>query len=178
MCASGRGRAVSCWGWSFADPPSGGRTGDRVDLPAPARDVDGGASGCACLATGSVVCWRGERHRDAPPVFERVAGLPPCASLSLGGGNACVVDRGGGLWCWGWNDDGQVGDGTFDLRDAPVRVEGLGPVRRVVVGFLSTCALLANGEVACWGDRAGGLGDGTGASAPPDGADVVGLPPP
>jgi hypothetical protein len=33
----------------------------------------------------------------------------------------------GTITCWGWNGDGRLGDGTFELRGTPVDVVGLGP---------------------------------------------------
>ncbi|RKH51501.1 hypothetical protein D7X55_23965 [Corallococcus sp. AB049A] len=30
------------------------------------------------------------------------------------------------VWTWGYNNFGQIGDGTTSLRTAPVQVQGLG----------------------------------------------------
>jgi alpha-tubulin suppressor-like RCC1 family protein len=49
----------------------------------------------------------------APRVFSRVA---------VGGETVCAVETGGALWCWGDNDQGQVGTGTSDGQTMPVRI--------------------------------------------------------
>ena len=85
------------------------------------------------------------------------------AQLSAGGAHTCVVTVVGGVWCWGSNFDGALGDGTTTYRRAPVPVVGLGAgVRSVSVRGIHSCAVLQNGAVYCWGDNAyGQLGDGT-----------------
>ena len=66
--------------------------------------------------------------------------------------------------CFGYNDAGQLGDGTYDQRNTPVAVTGLsGPVQAIALGFSHTCALLTGGTaVECFGANTfGQLGDGT-----------------
>lgn len=61
-----------------------------------------------------------------------------------------IVD--GAVRCWGWNEYGQLGDGTTENRTTPVEVVGLGPgVRAVSAAGSRTCALTAESKVACWG---------------------------
>jgi alpha-tubulin suppressor-like RCC1 family protein len=36
--------------------------------------------------------------------------------------HTCGVRAAGGLWCWGNNTDGQIGDGTTTRRPAPTPV--------------------------------------------------------
>ena len=70
--------------------------------------------------------------------------------------------RGVGVWCWGTNGQGQLGDGTVTQRLAPVPVTGLaGNATEVAAGSRHACAV-QGGAVLCWGDNADGqLGDGT-----------------
>lgn len=114
-------------------------------------------------------------------------------SISAGGAHSCGVNRIGrsdigstllprapGIWCWGLNSSGQLGDGTTASSDEPVFIWPIsrtvvvtpGPfarTRTVSTGFESvsaggqhTCALTINGEPYCWGLNASGqLGDGT-----------------
>ncbi len=83
-------------------------------------------------------------------------------SVSLGSSSACAVRKDGTVWCWGWNNDGQLGDGTNVNRPFPVQVKGLSDVVMVAAGDDDTCAVLQNGTAWCWGqNNFGQLGDGT-----------------
>lgn len=48
--------------------------------------------------------------------------LSPAASVSLGDYHACAVTRAGEVRCWGWNQYGQLGDGSTDDHPTPVLV--------------------------------------------------------
>ena len=67
--------------------------------------------------------------------------------------------------CWGWNNRGQIGDGTSGTeieRLTPVPVSGLTDATQIAAGGVFTCALIEGGTVKCWGTNNGGqLGDGT-----------------
>lgn len=84
--------------------------------------------------------------------------------LAMGQSHLCVVRRQGDVQCWGYNGDGQLGDGTTTDRARPTFVTGLGgvQVRRVASGSANTCATIAGGTVTyCWGDNTEGqLGTG------------------
>ena len=71
----------------------------------------------------------------------------------------------GRVWSWGFNRDGQLGDGTTANRSTPVRVEGLSGVVDVSSGRQHSLALKTDGTVWAWGGNdAGQLGDGTTAN--------------
>lgn len=63
--------------------------------------------------------------------------------------------------CWGQNDHGQLGTGTYDGEDSPRRVQALESVSLLVLGERHICALVSGG-LLCWGrNNAGAVGDGT-----------------
>ena len=76
--------------------------------------------------------------------------------------HSCAVGIDKAVWCWGYNANGQLGDGTTTNRSTPVQVSGLTDVRSVAGGTGHTCAARSDGTVWCWGYNANGqLGDGT-----------------
>ena len=51
-----------------------------------------------------------------------VAGSLSFASVSTAGLHSCAVTTAGVPYCWGFNSDGQLGDGSTTDRLTPVRV--------------------------------------------------------
>jgi alpha-tubulin suppressor-like RCC1 family protein len=65
-------------------------------------------------------------------------------------------------YCWGWNVNGGVGDGTRIDRFTPTVVSGGQVFQTLALGKTHSCGLTANGTAYCWGNNADGqLGDGT-----------------
>ena len=87
-----------------------------------------------------------------------------CAIKQVSSGNShtCAVLYSGEVKCWGYNYNGQLGDGTTTNRLTPVLVSGITNAINVSSGGFHTCATLSTGEIKCWGDNDyGQLGDGT-----------------
>lgn len=84
-------------------------------------------------------------------------------SITTGTDHACAVDDAGKAFCWGANARGQLGTGNLNPSPTALAVQGLpASVVSIAGGDLSTCALLADQTVWCWGDNtAGELGSGT-----------------
>ena len=51
------------------------------------------------------------------------AGLSAIA-IALGESHACAIGSGGGIKCWGWNGDGQLGIGSTADQHSPMDVPG------------------------------------------------------
>lgn len=91
---------------------------------------------------------------------------PPLSPIAIGGLHACGLLSGGIVKCWGLNDSGQLGDGTTINRAMPVQVSGISNAVGIAAGWFGgyehTCALLADGNVKCWGSNLyRQLGNGT-----------------
>jgi alpha-tubulin suppressor-like RCC1 family protein len=95
---------------------------------------------------------------SAPP-----AGAISVERVSTGAVTACVLTSAGGVKCWGYNGEGELGDGTRQDRLQPVGVVGLDSgVSDVQAVWDHSCALLNSGGVRCWGHNGDGeLGNGT-----------------
>jgi alpha-tubulin suppressor-like RCC1 family protein/PKD repeat protein len=91
-----------------------------------------------------------------------VAADPVFSTISAGLYHACARASDGTAWCWGFNRDGELGDGTTTNRPVPVRVRGLTDVSAVTASYFHSCARKTDGTVWCWGHNSmGQLGDGT-----------------
>jgi hypothetical protein len=124
-CAIADG-AVYCWG----NNAHGQVGGSEPSTPTPHQVegvfgataiATGGASpfapeapglSCAIVDGGAVMCWGGP-YWPTPTVIE---GVDEARSIAVGAGHACAVTVGDEVKCWGRNDVGQLGDGTFDDR--------------------------------------------------------------
>jgi len=82
-------------------------------------------------------------------------------SVSAGSNHTVAITLYGGLWAWGSNFDGQLGDGTTTNRNVPTRIGNAVNWYSVSAGAHYTIAI-ANGELWAWGrNHLGQLGDGT-----------------
>jgi alpha-tubulin suppressor-like RCC1 family protein len=181
-CALSITGALWCWG----DNTYAQVDGSTFDHGSP-QLVDGGpwddlavgaVHGCAVLgADDSLWCWGGNSYRqvadeasDAVVGPRRVQGLPALAAVAAGGGHTCAIDSSVDreLWCWGLNDDGQLGDGTTTSRGPPIQIAEPGPWRSVTAGWDHTCAIKEAGDALwCWGQgELGQLGTGESVDSP------------
>ena len=163
------------WCWGSKDNVGDGTGVERpapvralLDDPAAAVSV-GEFHGCAVAIGGQVYCWGPNDHgqvgdgtairRDRPTR----AGVDDAAAVATGQSHSCARLDGGAASCWGGNTYGALGDGSMTDRAVPGAVRGLTmPVTQIAVGDFVTCAVLADGTAACWGDGShGALGDGT-----------------
>jgi len=96
-----------------------------------------------------------------------VTGLTSGVSqIALGGNSSCaLITATGGIKCWGGNDLGQIGDGTYIDRSTPVDVSGLTSGYESIWGGGTSahfCAIKSSDHtVRCWGENSSGqLGNG------------------
>jgi alpha-tubulin suppressor-like RCC1 family protein len=95
-----------------------------------------------------------------------VLDLDQVSEVSLGQYFSCALRLDGTVVCWGYNNQGQTGDGSTSEIALPHAVPGLANVIAVGAGGAHVCAILADRTVACWGSNlAGQLGPGETADA-------------
>lgn len=85
--------------------------------------------------------------------------------------HTCVVGADRRAYCWGANEEGQLGDGTTTSRSSPVPVQSPfnADVIDVSAGYTHSCLVRRNYDVYCWGknDRGQlGIGGPTDGGAP------------
>jgi alpha-tubulin suppressor-like RCC1 family protein len=91
-----------------------------------------------------------------------VAGGLPFLSLSAGTLHTCGISMTGLTYCWGWNSNGQLGDGSTTDHASPVPVFGSLMFQGVDAGAGHTCGVATDGAAYCWGfNFRGQVGDGS-----------------
>jgi alpha-tubulin suppressor-like RCC1 family protein len=171
-CAVTTGGSVKCWGNNNSFQLSDGTLLDRsspVDVLGLGSGVlavtAGGQHTCAVTSGGAVFCWGnnsygqlgdGTTGNQSTPV-DVVGLVSGVRSVTAGAEHTCAVTSGGAVKCWGYNTDGQLGDGSSGNQSSPVDVVGLGSgVQAISAGGQHTCALTGEGAVKCWGDNTAG----------------------
>lgn len=165
--------AVKCWGDNYSgqlgNGTSGGTGGYGPDLVVGLIDATkvevGGSRTCALTSAGALKCWgTGTGYASNTPVT--IPGMENgVADFGQGMNHACAVTTAGAAKCWGWNYFGELGIGStpmYTLHANPTQVVGLNTgVVSLSMWDYSTCAVLNNGQVKCWGYNGyGQLGTG------------------
>ncbi len=84
------------------------------------------------------------------------------SNIAAGGRHSCMLDDNGRAVCWGNNERGQLGDGSFDDHATAAPVSGDFTLASISAGVWHTCGVTRDGDAFCWGSNdAGQLGDGT-----------------
>lgn len=79
----------------------------------------------------------------------------------------CGVTTTGGGYCWGTNNDGQLGTGDSANSESPVLVSGTQLWTEISASTFHTCGLDSTGVAYCWGANPyGAFGNGTTSSDP------------
>ena len=136
--------------------------------------TDGGVMQCwgdgRTLRLGSVVTDACPNATDGAIVCSLLPVTVPIAaarSVIAGQAHTCAVLQTNEPWCWGENDQGQVGR-PVSLEEPPSLVSGIGQVSAIAAGRNHTCAIDTSGIVSCWGDNSmGQLGSSIGDSSTP-----------
>jgi alpha-tubulin suppressor-like RCC1 family protein len=128
----------------------------------------------ACLVSGTTsfvdYCWGDDTYgelgngtttatpQSTPVTLAASSALTgkSIAQLNAGYQSTCATDSTGLAYCWGENNDGQVGNNTTTTADAAVAVTATGvlagkDITEISPGQYDTCALDSTGAAYCWG---------------------------
>lgn len=165
-----------CWGSNFWAQLGSGTSTPSSNVPvalAGSQTFAAVSAGnhhiCGVSTAGTAYCWgfnfygqlgngttNGMRY-----VPVAVSGSHTFASVSAGGFHACGVTTVGTAFCWGRNNNGQVGDGTTNDVNVPAAVAGNLRFASVSAGENHTCGVTTSKRAYCWGSNASGqLGAG------------------
>jgi len=94
-----------------------------------------------------------------------VGGNLSFVTLTAGGDHTCGLTAAGSAYCWGYNPNGELGDGqpvgSTQSRPSPVAVTGGLLFAKISAGGNYTRGLTSAGQAYCWGGWGNGeLGDG------------------
>jgi len=178
-----RSDGVVCWGreeYGALGIGSAGR--DPRPFPMMVAGMEGarslGAGGnhtCAVMVDGLVRCWGSNEYAESGGfdnstrrvLPQAVDGVSDAVSVAVGATHTCAVTRTGTVFCWGANNNCQLGPfAQFGLR-AVAPLPHFATVSEVAAGWMHTCARTQQGTLRCWGNNVHGqLGDGTTSTMP------------
>lgn len=159
--------------WASAHPD----VGTLANVVSLASDADGGSS-CALLSTGHVNCWGynadgqlgngTEASSDVPVAVHGITNAKAIVEDSdngSNGGSFCALLSTGHIECWGYNNDGELGNGSTITSTLPVAVKNISTAAVLIGGDYGFCALLTSSHIDCWGYNGyGELGSGSTAT--------------
>jgi alpha-tubulin suppressor-like RCC1 family protein len=161
-----------CWGEN-ANGELG--TGDVMDHHAPTAMPDkwravsvSSTHGCAIRSDDSLWCWGNQLYGELgdgvatdgsqPPVSPEMIGNDFLA-VATGTYHTCAIASDHTLSCWGLDDSGQVGNGTYTHVVASPTVVGSELWSQISTGRYHSCGITELGQLRCWGaNYAGQLG--------------------
>lgn len=121
----------------------------------------GGAHTCARLDDATVSCFGANGYgqlgngstggSQLQPT--EVSGLSSVLQVALGDSHSCALLTNKTVKCWGYNGQGQLGDGSHQTRTTPTTVAGLTDAVEIAVAGNQSCARTSNGKVQCWGTQ-------------------------
>jgi alpha-tubulin suppressor-like RCC1 family protein/Tfp pilus assembly protein PilE len=139
-------------------------------------------STCGISADNHAYCWGyggdgqlgtaliGEAYTPTPTAVDSSGGAmanKSIQSISAGNLSTCAIDSSNAAYCWGDNQDGQLGDGTWlnNTSPSPLYMTGVlngKNIKSISTGRFHACAIASDNNPYCWGSNSNGqLGDGT-----------------
>lgn len=118
----------------------------------------GFSSSCALTEVGALFCWGenrfgeiGDSTRDVRPLPTRVHTDRVFGSVTgtHGTSRVCATDADSQAYCWGYNLNGELGDGTSEDRWVPTPVGGNVRFRSLATSY-NTCGVGTDHRIYCW----------------------------
>lgn len=171
VCAGDATGSLRCWGM-YNDGRLGSNAGSNAYSPTATSSLSGSATAVSAGAAHTCVvvvissqnvlkCFGSNADGQLAQVVGTTSNSTPtevtlahsALLVSSGNSHTCVLETQNSVECFGLNDLGQLGSGTAGASQYTAgAVNGItGTVVDVVAGSNHTCAVVATGEVWCWG---------------------------
>ena len=184
-CALDTSSKMYCWGLNSSGRLGGGLTSILSNVPV-AVNMSGALAGktikqmstgysstCAIASDNRAYCWgsgnngqlgNGSTADSRVPVAVNTSGVlvgKTIKQILAGGDHGCVVASDDKMYCWGLNNNGELGNNSSVNSSVPVAVNTDGvlagkTIRQMSAGFSSTCAVDSGYGIYCWGYNSNG----------------------
>ena len=179
-CALDTSSKMYCWGLNSSGRLGGGLTSILSNVPV-AVNMSGALAGktikqmsvefstsCVVASDNRAYCWgsnkngqlgNGSTADSRVPVAVNMSGTlagKTIKQILAGGDHGCVVASDDKMYCWGLNNNGELGNNSSVNSSVPVAVNADGvlagkTIRQMSAGFSSTCAVDSEYNMYCWG---------------------------
>jgi len=164
-CALKNNFTVWCWGNSGGYPSQTSTPTQVPLLDAVARLSGGSSHRCVRRFDGSLWCWGyngngqvgdGTTTTRSTPTLVQDPGVL-WAGVGAGSSHTCAWTDEGSLYCWGKNNDRQLGIGGTTDQWLPTELTAISGVAGATAGTEHSCAWTQGGAAYCWGNGGNGL---------------------
>jgi alpha-tubulin suppressor-like RCC1 family protein len=173
-CALLSSTELACWGNNEYGQIGNGFSGSISNTAVPnfvsgligVSDFASGGNATCAIVSGEVYCWGDNQYAqigqptvgigDIRAAPTKVPLLADIRSVAVGKTHACALSNSGLVYCWGRNNQGQLGGFEGELSDTPMLVQNVTDVIQLSAGDDHTCAVTAQYNLFCWGSNSTG----------------------
>ncbi len=129
--------------------------------------TSGGEHACALTDLNQIFCWGSDVYgalsrgsadsifqSPAEVVFPTATGEAQAIQVAVGASHSCALTAAGDTWCWGANEQHQLGDGLQLASREPVKVVLPSSVvfTAIAAGGERSAGILSDGQIWVWGE--------------------------